>query len=93
MQTAQMSPVTMFPLNGGTYNADGTTVASALSTATPPLPPPPRLHHSYLLRGPSGLPRMLQQVPPTTIPRRWALLGPKIALHHQPEHHHHWDFA
>src|SRR5215469_18188196 len=29
------------PLNGGTYNADGTTVADALSTATPPLPPPP----------------------------------------------------
>lgn len=28
------------PLNGGTYNADGTTVADALSTATPPLPPP-----------------------------------------------------
>jgi trimeric autotransporter adhesin len=29
------------PLNGGTYNADGTTVADALSTATGPLPPPP----------------------------------------------------
>jgi hypothetical protein len=29
------------PLNGGTYNADGTTVADALSTATAPLPPPP----------------------------------------------------
>jgi trimeric autotransporter adhesin len=29
------------PLNGGTYNADGTTIADALSTATGPLPPPP----------------------------------------------------
>jgi hypothetical protein len=29
------------PLNGGTYNADGLTVAEALNTATPPLPPPP----------------------------------------------------
>jgi hypothetical protein len=29
------------PLNGGTYNADGTTVADALSTATAPLPPAP----------------------------------------------------
>ncbi|MBV8839611.1 MAG: hypothetical protein JO000_24010, partial [Alphaproteobacteria bacterium] len=29
------------PLNGGTYNADGKTVADALSTATGPLPPPP----------------------------------------------------
>jgi hypothetical protein len=29
------------PLNGGTYNADGHTVAEALSTATPPLPPAP----------------------------------------------------
>jgi trimeric autotransporter adhesin len=29
------------PLNGGTYNPDGTTVADALSTATGPLPPPP----------------------------------------------------
>ena len=28
------------PLNGGTYNADGQTVADALSTATGPLPPP-----------------------------------------------------
>jgi trimeric autotransporter adhesin len=27
------------PLNGGTYNTDGTTVADALSTATGPLPP------------------------------------------------------
>jgi hypothetical protein len=27
------------PLNGGTYNADGQTVADALSTATGPLPP------------------------------------------------------
>jgi hypothetical protein len=29
------------PLNGGTYNADGQTIADALSTATGPLPPPP----------------------------------------------------
>ena len=29
------------PLNGGTYNADGTTIADALSTATAPLPPAP----------------------------------------------------
>jgi hypothetical protein len=29
------------PLNGGTFNADGLTVADALSTATPPLPPAP----------------------------------------------------
>jgi hypothetical protein len=29
------------PLNGGTYNTDGQTVAQALSTATGPLPPPP----------------------------------------------------
>jgi hypothetical protein len=29
------------PLNGGTFNADGTTIADALSTATPPLPPAP----------------------------------------------------
>src|SRR6185312_6409972 len=29
------------PLNGGTYNTDGTTVADALSTATGPLPPAP----------------------------------------------------
>ncbi|SDO71746.1 hypothetical protein [Afipia sp. GAS231] len=29
------------PLNGGTYNADGLTVADALSTATAPLPPAP----------------------------------------------------
>ena len=29
------------PLNGGTYNADGQTVADALSTATGPLPPAP----------------------------------------------------
>ncbi len=29
------------PLNGGTYNADGTTIADALSTATGPLPPAP----------------------------------------------------
>jgi hypothetical protein len=29
------------PLNGGTYNADGQTVAEALSTATGPLPPAP----------------------------------------------------
>jgi hypothetical protein len=29
------------PLNGGTYNADGTTIAAALSTATGPLPPAP----------------------------------------------------
>ena len=28
------------PLNGGTYNTDGQTVADALSTATGPLPPP-----------------------------------------------------
>src|SRR5215468_9208566 len=27
------------PVNGGTYNPDGVTVADALSTATPPLPP------------------------------------------------------
>jgi hypothetical protein len=27
------------PLNGGTFNADGTTIAEALGTATPPLPP------------------------------------------------------
>jgi hypothetical protein len=29
------------PLNGDTYNADGVTIADALSTATGPLPPPP----------------------------------------------------
>jgi hypothetical protein len=29
------------PLNGGTFNADGTTIADALGTATPPLPPAP----------------------------------------------------
>ena len=29
------------PLNGGTFNADGLTVAEALSTATAPLPPAP----------------------------------------------------
>src|SRR5437868_4291745 len=29
------------PLNGGTFNADGTTIADALSTATGPLPPSP----------------------------------------------------
>ena len=29
------------PLNGGTYNPDGTTIADALSTATAPLPPAP----------------------------------------------------
>src|SRR5450631_2616711 len=29
------------PLNGGTFNADGQTVAEALNTATPPLPPAP----------------------------------------------------
>jgi len=29
------------PLNGGTFNADGVTVADALSTATAPLPPAP----------------------------------------------------
>jgi hypothetical protein len=29
------------PLNGGTFNADGTTIADALSTATGPLPPAP----------------------------------------------------
>jgi len=29
------------PLNGGTYNADGQTIAEALSTATGPLPPTP----------------------------------------------------
>src|SRR5262249_50311681 len=29
------------PLNGGTYNVDGQTIADALSTATPPLPQPP----------------------------------------------------
>jgi hypothetical protein len=29
------------PLNGGTYNVDGLTVADALSTATAPLPPAP----------------------------------------------------
>jgi hypothetical protein len=29
------------PLNGGTFNADGTTIADALSTATAPLPPAP----------------------------------------------------
>jgi hypothetical protein len=29
------------PLNGGSFNADGQTVADALSTATPPLPPAP----------------------------------------------------
>ena len=29
------------PLNGGTFNADGTTIADALSTATGALPPPP----------------------------------------------------
>ena len=29
------------PLNGGTYNADGQTIAEALSTATAPLPPAP----------------------------------------------------
>jgi hypothetical protein len=29
------------PLNGGTFNADGLTVAEALSTATGPLPPAP----------------------------------------------------
>jgi hypothetical protein len=29
------------PLNGGTFNADGTTIATALSTATGPLPPAP----------------------------------------------------
>src|SRR5262252_4685015 len=29
------------PLNGGTYNADGQSVADALSTATGPLPPAP----------------------------------------------------
>jgi hypothetical protein len=29
------------PLNGGTFNADGTTIADALSTATGPLPAPP----------------------------------------------------
>jgi hypothetical protein len=29
------------PLNGGTFNGDGTTIADALSTATGPLPPAP----------------------------------------------------
>ena len=29
------------PLNGGTFNPDGTTIADALSTATAPLPPAP----------------------------------------------------
>jgi hypothetical protein len=29
------------PLNGGIFNADGTTIADALDTATPPLPPAP----------------------------------------------------
>jgi hypothetical protein len=29
------------PLNGGTYNADGATIADALNTATAPLPPAP----------------------------------------------------
>jgi hypothetical protein len=80
------------PLNGGTYNADGTTVADALSTATPPLPPPPVTP----LTPAAGAIRVAQNAAAGSADDHSAQVGaagPEIALHHQPEHHHHWDFA
>jgi len=44
------------PLNGGTYNADGLTVAEALNTATPPLPPPSATPLTPAAPGPSSNP-------------------------------------
>ena len=77
MRTPRMSPVTMFPLTAARITPTARR-SPAHSARRPRRCLPHRLHHSHLLRGPSGLPRMLQQVPPTTIPRRWALLGPKL---------------
>jgi trimeric autotransporter adhesin len=79
------------PLNGGAYNTDGTTVADALSTATPPLPNPPVTPLT-----PAPATPVAQNAPGSADDHsaQVAAAGPEIALHHQPQqHHHHWDFA
>ncbi len=92
------------PLNGGTYNPDGTTVADALSTATGPLPPPPVT--PLTPASPAASPAVAADAPasPATIlagaadsastddHSGQAAAGPQHSDHHQ-HHHHNWDFG
>ena len=90
------------PLNGGTFNADGLTVADALSTATAPLPPAPV---TPLTPAPPAAPPIAAVVA-ATAPTAAAVAGaddhahaaPGDAIDHQPlglpemaqQFHHMW---
>jgi len=80
------------PLNGGTYNPDGVTVADALSTATPHLPSNPVTPLTPASRvAPSA------GAAPVAENDRSEQMGaavPEQPFHHQQvQHHHHWDFG
>ena len=80
------------PLNGGTYNPDGVTVADALSTATPPLPPTPVTPLT-----PASRIASTGAAAPVAENDQSELTGaaaPEQLLHHQHvQLHHHWDFG
>src|SRR5262252_9061017 len=80
------------PLNGGTYNPDGVTVADALSTATPPLPPTPVTPLTPASRvAPTGA---AAPVAENDHSEQTGATAPELLFHHQQvQHHHHWELG
>jgi trimeric autotransporter adhesin len=80
------------PLNGGTYNPDGVTVADALSTATPPLPPTPVT--PLTPASPVASTGAAAPVAANDKSEQTGAAAPEQLFHHQQvQHHHHWDFG
>src|SRR5215468_7756462 len=80
------------PLNGGTYNPDGVTVADALSTATPPLPPTPVTPLTPASRVASA--GAAAPIAENDQSEQMGAAAPEQPFHHQQvQHHHHWDLG
>jgi hypothetical protein len=78
------------PLNGGTYNADGTTIAAALSTATGPLPPAPA---TLLTPAAPAAPAAQVAAAPATPPAAPGGADDLVAAAVDPVAHHQQHFA
>jgi hypothetical protein len=79
------------PLNGGTYNADGHTIAEALSTATGPLPPAPV---ALLTPASQSAPAVASVAPaPTGDDHHGQMAALPAPFEHQEHFHHQWGFG
>jgi hypothetical protein len=83
------------PLNGGTYNPDGVSVADALSTATPPLPPAPvtPLTPASPVAPAKPAAQVAANDQSDQSDQAAAALAEQHVHQHQVQQHHHWDFG